>query len=116
MKILLLTLVLAGLLSSQACAHAFLQKANPGAGAEVSGSPPALILTYTEPVEPLFTTVAVTNAAGTSFVAGKTTSRDGGRTVVVPLATLPPGDYAVAWHAVSVDTHKTDGHFSFTVK
>ncbi|HYA71564.1 MAG TPA: copper resistance protein CopC, partial [Roseiarcus sp.] len=30
--------------------------------------------------------------------------------------TLPPGVYTVTWRAVSVDTHKTQGSFSFTVK
>ncbi len=26
-----------------------------------------------------------------------------------------PGAYHVRWHAVSVDTHKTEGNFTFTV-
>ncbi len=30
--------------------------------------------------------------------------------------TLPPGVYTVTWHAVSVDTHHTQGDFQFTVK
>ena len=30
--------------------------------------------------------------------------------------TLPPGLYTVTWHAVSVDTHHTQGDFQFTVK
>jgi hypothetical protein len=34
----------------------------------------------------------------------------------VSLKKLPPGTYKVRWHAVSVDTHATDGDFSFTVK
>ena len=32
------------------------------------------------------------------------------------LATLAPGTYRVAWHAVSVDTPRTEGAYSFTVK
>ena len=28
---------------------------------------------------------------------------------------LPPGVYTVNWHAVSVDTHHTQGSFNFTV-
>jgi methionine-rich copper-binding protein CopC len=29
--------------------------------------------------------------------------------------TLSAGTYRVTWHAVSVDTHKTQGSFTFTV-
>ncbi|MFZ0396695.1 MAG: copper resistance protein CopC [Methyloceanibacter sp.] len=28
---------------------------------------------------------------------------------------LRPGHYSVTWHALSVDTHKTQGSFSFQV-
>ena len=34
----------------------------------------------------------------------------------VPIAKpLSPGTYDVDWHAVSVDTHRVNGHFSFKV-
>jgi methionine-rich copper-binding protein CopC len=99
-----------------AFAHAFLDRASPGVGSEVSGSPPALSLTYTEPVEPLFSTVQVTDASGARVDEGKPTTQEDGRILVVKLKTLPPGDYTVEWHVTSVDTHKTEGHFTFTVK
>jgi hypothetical protein len=50
------------LISPAAFAHAFLGRASLAVGSAVSGSPPALNLTYTEPVEPRFSTVHVTNA------------------------------------------------------
>jgi methionine-rich copper-binding protein CopC len=28
---------------------------------------------------------------------------------------LPPGDYKVEWHAVSDDTHRAKGNYSFSV-
>ncbi|RYY11978.1 MAG: copper resistance protein CopC, partial [Alphaproteobacteria bacterium] len=34
----------------------------------------------------------------------------------VEVPTLAPGTYKVIWHATAVDTHKTEGNFSFTVK
>jgi hypothetical protein len=38
-------------------------------------------------------------------------------TLVAPISQpLKPGVYKVIWHAVSVDTHKTQGSFQFTVK
>jgi copper resistance protein C len=36
--------------------------------------------------------------------------------VVKVAKTLAPGVYIVNWHAVSVDTHHTQGSFEFTVK
>jgi copper resistance protein C len=99
-----------------ALAHAFLDRASPGVGSEVSGSPPTLNLTYTEPVEPLFSTVKVTDASDTRVDEGKPTPLEDGRVLSVRLKTLPPGEYSVEWHVTSVDTHKTEGHFTFTVK
>jgi hypothetical protein len=34
----------------------------------------------------------------------------------VSLPTLPAGKYHVFWVAISVDTHRTEGDFSFTVE
>jgi hypothetical protein len=104
------------LIGQPAWAHAFLDKASPPVGSEVSGSPPSLSLSYTEPVEPLFSTIQVTNSTGAQVNDGKPIPQDGGRILVVKLKRLPPGVYSVAWHVTSVDTHKTEGHFIFTVK
>ncbi|MDB5401282.1 MAG: uncharacterized protein JWQ55_3300 [Rhodopila sp.] len=112
-----IVLVVAACLVGQAAfAHAFLDRASPAVGSEVSGSPPTLNLTYTEPVEPLFSTVEVTDANGARVDEGRPATQDDGRVLSVKLKTLPPGVYAVTWHVTSVDTHKTEGHFTFSVK
>ena len=103
-------------MGAPAFAHAFLEHATPAAGSAVAGAPKDLQLTYTEPVEPLFCHIDVTDAAGASVTGGVPAARDGDRTLVVPLKPLPPGSYQVEWHVVSIDTHKTEGHFMFTVK
>ena len=54
--------------------------------------------------------------AGARVDEGKPTPQDDGRVLSVKLKPLPPGVYAVEWHVTSVDTHKTEGHFTFTVK
>jgi methionine-rich copper-binding protein CopC len=108
-----LVIMAACLFGHAAWAHAFLERASPAVGSEVSGSPPALTLTYSEPVEPLFSTVEVKSAGG-AVVSDGTSSADG-RVLVVKLKKLSPGVYSVAWHVTSVDTHKTEGHFTFTV-
>ena len=48
--------------------------------------------------------------------AGKPVAQGEGRVLQVKLKPLPPGVYTVVWHVTSVDTHKTEGHFTFTVK
>ena len=34
----------------------------------------------------------------------------------IGLKSLPPGTYLVSWHVVSVDTHPTEGTFTFDIK
>ncbi|MDR3531589.1 MAG: copper resistance protein CopC [Rhodopila sp.] len=114
-KIILLATA-ACLIGQAAFAHAFLDRASPAVGSELSGSPPTITLTYTEPVEPLFSTVQVTDASGVRVDEGKPTAQDDGHILSVKLKPLSPGIYAVEWHVTSVDTHKTEGHFTFTVK
>ena len=36
--------------------------------------------------------------------------------MVLNLPALAPGHYKVSWHALSVDTHRTEGGFSFDVQ
>ena len=85
-------------------------------GSEVATPPQRLSLTFTEGVEPLFSTIEVRNADGAAITAGKPHIAPGNnRRLVVDLPKLPPGTYTVIWHATSVDTHKTEGSYRFTV-
>ena len=102
--------------ASPAFAHAFLERASPPVGSEVGTSPPELYLTFTEGVEPLFSTIEVSDASGAAIAAGKPHVAPGNdRRLVIDLPELPPGTYTVIWHATSVDTHKTEGSYRFTV-
>jgi copper resistance protein C len=99
-----------------ASAHALLREAIPAVGSTVHGAPQTLTLRFSEGVEPAFTTVVVTDASGTHVEAGRPqTAPDDARQISVPLKPLSPGTYTVTWHATSVDTHRTEGHFTFTV-
>ena len=95
-------------------AHAFLQHAEPGAGATLRVPPKRVALTLSEKLEPVFSGMAVTDASGRNVEAGAVVI--GGNSMVAPLRLLPPGSYRVVWHAVSVDTHRTEGAYSFAVK
>ncbi len=71
---------------------------------------------FTQQLEPAFTTATVTDKSGNSVDSGAAQVDAKDQTELrVPLKPLPPGTYSVAWHALSVDTHTTTGHFTFTV-
>jgi methionine-rich copper-binding protein CopC len=94
-------------------AHAMLDHASPAVGSTVSPAPKSVLLTFTENLEPAFSTVEVRDAQGASVAAGKASIS--GAQMRVPLKPLAPGTYKVIWHALSVDTHRTQGDFSFSV-
>lgn len=104
------------LLPGLAHAHARLRQAEPPVGGTVHAAPAQVDLTFSEAVEPRFSTVAVTNAAGAKVDKGDLHIVAGdGKHLAVSLEALQPGTYTVDWHATSVDTHKTEGSFTFTV-
>lgn len=101
-------------LTGHASAHAFLLHANPTAGATLGSPPKNVSLDFSEALEPTFSNVAVADGAGHAVTAA--TSVASGTKMSVALQPLKPGTYSVTWHALSVDTHRTQGSFRFTVK
>jgi methionine-rich copper-binding protein CopC len=96
-------------------AHAFLDRSDPRVGNTVK-SPRIVSLWFTQNLESAFSTIDVLNSAGASMNAGRAVvdSRDR-KLLRVPVKVLPPGTYTVRWHVLSVDTHTTDGSFTFHV-
>jgi len=119
-------LALAGILAASltlasagaALAHALLVKAVPPVGGRVASSPSEIRITYSETVEPRFSGIELKGADGRSIATGgPSLDPKDHATLVVPLkGALQPGSYKVSWHAVSVDTHRTQGSFSFEVR
>lgn len=103
-------------ISGPAAAHAFLDCATPSVGATVTPTD-RITLHYTESVEPAFSKVTVTPDGGAPLVADRPALDPGDPTVLVlhVAAPLAPGKYRVNWHVVSVDTHQTEGSFTFTI-
>jgi copper resistance protein C len=97
-------------------AHAFLDHASPAVGSTVPTAPAAVTMWFTQQLEPAFTTATVTDASGNAVGTGpaQVDSKDPTE-LRVGLKKLSPGTYTVSWHALSVDTHTTTGHFTFTV-
>jgi len=103
-------------ISSPAFAHAFLESALPRVGSDIPTAPTEVVLSYTQGVEPDFSRIDVQNASGASVTDGPAHTEGGEKTkLAVKLKKLTPGIYEVIWHVTSVDTHKTQGSFSFTV-
>src|SRR6202048_4834070 len=111
---IVLTIPLLFLLGTgEAIAHAFLDHAEPRVGNTVATAPREVTLWFTQKLEPAFSTITVTNAAGERVDAGKT--RVSGNQMSVSLRTGGAGTYHVRLRVLSVDTHSTDGSFTFQV-
>jgi methionine-rich copper-binding protein CopC len=97
-------------------AHALLRHASPAAGAELKAPPTEITLDFSERPEPAFSQVEVRDPKGVRIDKGDLHAAPGVPTrLVESLAPAGPGTFSVAWHVVSVDTHRTDGHFTYTV-
>ena len=105
-----LSLVLA---TGAAQAHAFLDHAEPRVGNKVASPPREVTLWFTQKLEPAFSSVPVTNAAGERVDNGK--ARANGNQMSVSLRPGGTGTYHVNWRVLSVDTHTTNGNFTFQV-
>jgi methionine-rich copper-binding protein CopC len=101
------------LASGAAQAHAFLDHAEPRVGNKIASPPHQVTLWFTQKLEPAFSSVTVTNAAGERVDSGK--ARVSGNQMSVSLRPGGAGTYRVNWRVLSVDTHTTDGSFTFQV-
>ncbi len=96
-------------------AHAHLKSEIPAADSTTK-SQKELHLTFSEAVEAKFTKVTVTDGGKSVAVKSIATDPTDPKVLIVtPEQPLTPGEYKVEWHAVSVDTHKTDGSYSFKI-
>ncbi len=105
--------LLLALATGAAQAHAFLDHAEPRVGNKLASPPKAVTLWFTQKLEPAFSGIIVTNAGGERVDNGK--PRVSGNQMSVPLRPGGTGTYHVNWHVLSVDTHKSDGNFTFQV-
>jgi copper resistance protein C len=99
-----------------AFAHAHLVRAAPAAGSAVKDAPAEVTLTFSEKLEPAFTTAIIRDATGKQVdKADARVDKTDRTTVRVSLPPLTPGVYTVEWRVMSADTHKTNGNFTFKV-
>jgi copper resistance protein C len=100
-----------------AWAHAFLAQAVPAVGGVMSAAPREVRLTFTEGIEPAFSRIELAAANGQPVGTGPAMvdPRDNTQ-LVLALPPLAPGRYRVRWRVVSVDTHPTEGDYTFEIR
>lgn len=108
---------LAFVIVQSAHAHAFPKVQQPAAGATLTSAPRAVSIEFDDALEPAFSSITVVDSQGKSVADGKSAVDSGDRKLMtVALANVAPGTYTVTWVAVANDGHRTQGHYTFTVK
>ena len=104
------------LCGTAAYAHPEMQTAEPAAGS-ATASPKQIKITFNENVMVQFSGVELKDKDGKMIPTGKSTVDPANKKqLMVPVnEALSPGDYKVEWHAVSDDTHRVKGSYSFSV-
>ncbi len=97
-------------------AHAHLRSAVPAPDSTIGSAPAQVAITFSEALEPRFSAIELRDARGARFDDGAAHAGADAKVLVVALKPLPPGRYVVAWRATSVDTHRTEGSFAFTLR
>ena len=112
-----LAVLAVGALAGSADAHPKLKSVSPAADVSSKVSPKEIKLNFSEGVIAKLSGLELKNEAGKTITTGVPVNDPGNRRqLVVPLpAPLPAGRYTVTWHAVSEDTHRVKGEYSFGV-
>ncbi len=112
--VILFLIVLTG--AARLEAHAFLQRAEPAVGSTVQTSPKEVRIRFTENIEPAVSSIQVFDGSGKEVDKRDLhLDRSDHALLHVSLPQLGPGSYKVVWRVVSVDTHVTNGNFTFRI-
>jgi copper resistance protein C len=107
-------LLLTGASVEQAHAHAFLNRAEPPVGSRVIVMPHEVRIWFTERIELADSSIKVFDATGKQIDRRDVYADPKNKALLrVSLPVLAPGTYKVIWQVVSVDTHATNGDFTF---
>ena len=112
--LILLLIALTGVARVEA--HAFLMDAEPAVGSTVQTSPNEVRIRFTENIEPAFSSIQVFDPSGKEVDKHDVHLDRSDRALLhVSLPRLGAGVYKVVWRVVSVDTHVTNGSFTFRI-
>lgn len=117
MKVLSRNFFLATLLAVAplAFAHTHPTEMMPAADSTVS-APDAIMIHFSEPLEPKFSSISVSDAGGHVINKEPAVCAPDAKSMSVKVPALKPGVYTVDWVGVSTDTHRSQGAYKFTVK
>ena len=97
-------------------AQARLTSAAPPAGGTIPAAPNEVTVSFSEQLEPGFSTIVVRDSVGKRVDKADAHIDNGDRTVMrVSLQPLGQGIYIVEWRALTADTHRAEGAFIFRV-
>jgi len=96
-------------------AHSFPENETPAAGQNVTTPPPEVSIKFDAPIEKLFAKLEVTGVDGRDEAVGAPAVSDDGLRLSVKVGALKAGDYWVKWSVVCIDTHHSQGSYTFTV-
>ena len=116
MKCIVIFFVILVAASARLEAHAFLKDAIPGVGSTIQTSPSEVRIRFTENIEPAVSSIQVIDASGKEVDKHDLhLDRSDHALLHISLPRLRAGSYKVVWRVVSLDTHVTNGLFTFRV-
>jgi copper resistance protein C len=98
-----------------ALAHSFPETESPSAGQTLASPPPDVTIKFDAPIEKLFAKLEVVGPDGSNQALGGPHVSDDATQLSVKVPALKPGEYTVRWAVVGIDTHHTEGSYTFTV-
>jgi copper transport protein len=99
-----------------ALAHAELTSSTPANQAILASTPPEILLTFSEGVDPVGDSIRLVDADGNRVPLGPIDQSQGDDTLRAPVpGIIADGTYIVGWQAISADSHKIRGAFTFSV-
>jgi len=96
-------------------AHAQLDHADPPVGSTVK-APREVRMSFTQALEPRFSKAQLRSGGDKAIASGGVDPAQPTQMVIHVPNNLAPGTYKVRWQVMSVDSHPTQGNFTFTVQ
>ncbi len=99
-----------------ASAHVYILECNPDQDAVLDAPPEKITITFVGSVEPFFSKIEVFDSEEKKVSGKKTEFSEDDTVMEVALNTdLPTGEYTVKWSCMSLDGHKQNGEYTFTI-
>jgi copper resistance protein C len=102
--------------ASSAFPHSIVIRSNPIADAILQTAPREVAIFFSERIQAARSSIVVEDANGSRVDNGDSSVDANGRVMRVSLKNLAAGTYNVSWRAQSVDTHNSEGRYSFRVQ